>query len=74
LDAVALHYCVAIFALIERHLVMQTGTAAFGHFYTQAFLRSVCSLREQSLELPNSVVRDVNHCPEKYVFGVCKSK
>src|SRR5262249_6168861 len=40
---------------------MQTGTAAFGHFYTQTFSRVFRALRKETLELSNSVVRDVNH-------------
>src|SRR5262249_43935771 len=72
--AVALHYCVAVLTLIERHLVMQTGTAAFGHFYSQASARIFRSLRKQTPELSNSVVRDVNHCTRKYGCAVPKSK
>jgi hypothetical protein len=53
---------------------MQTGTAAFGHFYTQTFLRVFRSLRKKTLELSNSVVRDVNHRAEKYGYEVSKSK
>ena len=59
--AIALDYRIAVFALGERHLVMQTGTAAFAHLYSQAPARLFRSLREQIPELPNSVVRDVNH-------------
>jgi DNA mismatch repair protein MutL len=40
---------------------MQAGTAAFCHFYAQTFSRVFRSLRKQTLELSNSVVRDVNH-------------
>src|SRR5215472_17812121 len=71
---VALHYCVAILLLAERHLVMQTGTAAFGNLYSQALLRTSSSLRKQTLELSNSVVRDTNHRTEKYGDEVSKSK
>jgi hypothetical protein len=53
---------------------MQTGTAAFGHFYSQASMRIFRSLRKQGPELSNSIVRDVNHCPQKYRCGVFKSK
>jgi hypothetical protein len=53
---------------------VQTGTAALGHFYSQAFSRIFRSLRKQTLELSNSVVRDVNHRPEKYGCEASKSK
>jgi hypothetical protein len=53
---------------------MQTGTAAFGHFHAQASMRIFRSLRKQTLELSNSVVRDVNHRPKKYGCEVSKSK
>jgi DNA mismatch repair protein MutL len=53
---------------------MQTGTAAFGHFYSQASVRIFPSLRKQTPELSNSVVRDVNHCAKKYRCEVSKSK
>jgi DNA mismatch repair protein MutL len=53
---------------------MQTGTAAFGHFYSQALVRLFRSLREQIPELPNSVVRNVNHYLEKYDCDIPKSK
>src|SRR5262249_58547027 len=71
---IALHYCVAILLLAERHLVMQTGTAAFGNLYSQALLRIFPSLRQQTLELSNSVVRDTNHQNKKYGGEVAKSK
>src|SRR5580765_3925543 len=53
---------------------MQAGTASFGHFYTQTFSRAFRSLRKQTLELSNRVVRDVNHRVEKYGYEVLKSK
>ena len=53
---------------------MQTGTAAFGYFYTQTLSRVFRSLRKKTLELSNSVVRNVNHRFEKYGFGLSKSK
>src|SRR6476469_8590628 len=53
---------------------MQTGAAAFGHFYTQTFLRVFRSLRNKTLELSNSIVRDVNHRVRKYGFELSKSK
>jgi len=53
---------------------MQTGTAAFGNLHSQALLRIFTSLRKQSLELSNSVVRDTNHQSEKYGDEVSKSK
>jgi DNA mismatch repair protein MutL len=53
---------------------MQTGTAAFSYFYSQAPMRLFWSLREQIPELPNSVVRDVNHYPQKYDCDLPKSK
>src|SRR4029077_17306228 len=53
---------------------MQTGTAAFGHFYTQTLSRGFRSLRKKTLELSNSVVRDVNHRVGKYGCEVSKSK
>src|SRR6476660_955784 len=53
---------------------MQTGAAAFGHFYTQTFLRVFRSLRNKTLELSNSIVRDVNHRVRKYGCEVSKSK
>src|SRR5204863_3898292 len=36
LHPIALDYCIAFFSFAKCHLVMQTGTAAFGHFYSQA--------------------------------------
>src|SRR5262249_54328125 len=53
---------------------MQTGTPAFGHFYSQASVRILRSLRKQTAELPNSVIRNVHHYPEKYDCEVPKSK
>ena len=53
---------------------MQTGTAAFGHFYAQTFSRVFRSLRKKTLELSNSIVCDVNHLPGKYGYEVSKSK
>jgi hypothetical protein len=53
---------------------MQTGTAAFGHFYTQTFSRVFRSLRKKTLELSNRVVRDVNHRAKKYGYEASKSK
>jgi hypothetical protein len=53
---------------------MQTGTAAFGHFYSQALVRLFWLLCEQIPEPPNSVVRDVNHYPQKYDCDILKSK
>jgi DNA mismatch repair protein MutL len=53
---------------------MQTGTAPFGHFYSQASVRILRCLRKQTAELPNSVIRDVHHYAEKYDCEVPKSK
>jgi hypothetical protein len=53
---------------------MQTGTAAFGHFYAQTFSRVFRSLRKQTLELSNSIGRDVNHRRKKYDCEAFKSK
>jgi hypothetical protein len=53
---------------------VQTGTASFAHFYSQTFSRVFRSLRKQTLELSNSIVRDVNHRVEKYGYEVSKSK
>jgi hypothetical protein len=44
LHAIALDYCVAFFSFAKCHLVVQSGTAAFGHFYTQTFSRVFGSL------------------------------
>jgi hypothetical protein len=40
---------------------MHTRTAASRHVNAQAFWRVFSALRKQTLELPNSVVRDINH-------------
>src|SRR5262245_65849095 len=53
---------------------MQTGTTAFGHFYSQAFSGVFRSLRKETLKLSNSVVGDVDHRDKKYRCGVSKSK
>src|SRR4030095_1468276 len=74
LHAIALDYCVAFFSFAKRHLVMQTGTAAFSHFYSQAFSRVFRPLRKQVLELSDSVVSDVDHRAKKYGCHVSKSK
>jgi hypothetical protein len=52
---------------------MHTRTAAFRDVNAQAFWRIFSVLRKQTLELPNSVVRDINHF-QKDDFGVSKSK
>ena len=74
LHAIALDYRVAIFSLAKRHLVMQTGTPAFGHFNSQTFSRVFWSLRKQIMQLSNSVVGHVNHRRKKYGCDVSKSK
>jgi len=74
LDPVTFDYCVAFFSFAKRHLVMETGTTAFRHFYSQAFLRVVRSLRKQTSELLNSIIRDFNHRSKKYRCGWLKSK
>ena len=61
LHAIALDYRVAFLLFAKCHLVVQAGTAAFGYFYPQTFSRVFRSLRKKTLELSNSVVRDVNH-------------
>jgi hypothetical protein len=40
---------------------MHTRAAAFRDVNAQAFWRIFSALRKQTLELPNSVVRDINH-------------
>jgi len=52
---------------------MHTRTAAFRDVNAQAFWRILSVLRKQTLELPNRVVRDINHF-QKYDLGVSKSK
>jgi DNA mismatch repair protein MutL len=66
MHSIALHYRVGSFLFTELQFIMQTGTAALGNVDSQAFLRIVRSLRKQTLELANGVVRDVNHCYKKY--------
>ena len=70
LDSVTFDYCVAFFSFAKRHLVMETGTTAFRHFYSQAFLRVFCSLRKQTSELLNGIIRDVNHRTKKIPLRV----
>src|SRR5580765_4097782 len=53
---------------------MQTGPAAFGYFYAQTFSRIFRPLRKKTLELSNSVIRDVNHRVGKYGCEASKSK
>jgi hypothetical protein len=74
LHSVTFDYCVAFFSFAKRHLVMETGTTAFRHFYSQAFSRVFRSLRKQTSELLNSIIRDVNHRSVKYGYEVSKSK
>jgi len=74
LHPIPFHYGVAVLFLIERHLVLQTRTAAFCNLNTQA-LPGIFSLRcKQNSELSNSVVRNVNHPHRKYGTGLPKSK
>jgi hypothetical protein len=61
LHSIALHDGVAVLLLIERHLVMQTRTAAFCNLYAQTFPRILHLRCKQTSELPNSVVADVDH-------------
>src|SRR4029077_39423 len=61
LHSITFDYCVAFFSVTKRHLVMQTGTTAFRHFYSQAFSRVFRSLRKQTSELSNGIIRDVDH-------------
>ena len=70
LHSVTFDYYVAFFSFAKRHLVMETGTTAFRHFYSQAFLRVVRSLRKQTSELLNSIIRDVNHRTKKIPLRV----
>jgi len=70
LDPVTFDYCVAFFSFAKRHLVMETGTTAFRHFYSQAFFRVFRSLRKQTSELSNSIIRDVNHRTKKIPLRV----
>src|SRR5215469_3880935 len=53
---------------------MQAGTTALCDFYSQAFSRVFRSVRKQTLELSNSVVRYVNHHAKKYRCQLSKSK
>jgi hypothetical protein len=74
LHPIPLHHGVAVLLVIKRHLVLQTRTAAFCNLNPQT-LSGIFRLRsKQGLELPNSVVRDVNHLDRKYGTGLSKSK
>src|SRR5713101_7012552 len=72
--SLALHHGVAVLFLIERHLVLQTRTAAFCDLHAQTFPRILCLRCEQTSELPNSVVSDVDHFYVKYGGAFAKSK
>jgi hypothetical protein len=74
LHPIPFHHGVAVLFVIKRHLVLQTRTAAFCDLNAQTF-PGIFRLRcEQTSELPNSVVRDVNHLDRKYGTGLSKSK
>jgi hypothetical protein len=53
---------------------MQARTAAFDNLDAQTLLRMLVLGWKQSLELPNSVVRNTNHVSAKYGYDVTKSK
>jgi hypothetical protein len=74
LHPIPFHYGVAVLFVIERHLVLQTRTAAFCDLNAQTFPGIFRPRCEQTPELPNSVVRDVNHRHRKYGSGLSKSK
>jgi hypothetical protein len=74
LHPIPFHHGVAVLFVIKRHLVLQTRTAAFCDLNAQTFPGIFRPRFEQTSELPNCVVRDVNHLYGKYGTGVSKSK
>ncbi len=61
LDAVALDHCVSGLLFVQRHLVMQTGAAAFHDLHAQTFSGALLLGIEQVAELTRRVLGDVNH-------------
>jgi hypothetical protein len=74
LHPIPFHHGVALLFVIERHLVLQTRTAAFCDLNAQTFPGIFRRRCEQTSELPNCVIRDVNHLDRKYGTGLSKSK
>jgi hypothetical protein len=74
LHPIPFHDGVALLFVIERHLVLQTRTAAFCDLNAQTFPGIFRRRCEQTSELPNCVIRDVNHLDRKYGTGLSKSK
>jgi hypothetical protein len=61
LHPIPFHHGVAVLFVIKRHLVMQTRTATLCDLNAQTF-PGIFRLRcQQTSELSNSVVRNVNH-------------
>jgi hypothetical protein len=60
-NAIPLDHCVSALLLVERHFVMQTGTAAVGDVQAQTFARRFFLRREQGLKLSRCVLGNVNH-------------
>jgi hypothetical protein len=90
LHPVALYYGVAFLFLIERHFVVKPRTAALCNLHAQAFAGIFCARFQQSSELSNRAVGDINHClknkaaaapsqklsshPAPFFFAICKPK
>jgi hypothetical protein len=74
LHPIPFHHGVALLFVIKRHLVLQTRTAAFCDLNAQTFPGIFRRRCEQTSELPNCVIRDVNHLDRKYGTGLSKSK
>src|SRR6201987_3874701 len=69
LHPLAFHHCVARFFRVERHLVLQTGTATFSDLNAQTLFRATL-LVEQKTELPNRALRHLYHSQRTYDCAV----